>query len=172
MEGGKVKLVLLSDAGRAEEYFIIPTKSKRDLLIPAAEKGARKVWDGTKAVDLCRRPGITGIFAEVLGRAEGGRRHRPQRLSGRAPPRRRRPSPRWREATLPKRAPVLSRPPRGRRSRRPGRRTRLVGRRSTGRLAAVDRRARRLGRPWFQRVRIPSRLSARQCGRLPRGVVV
>ncbi|TLZ72029.1 MAG: hypothetical protein E6K06_05245 [Methanobacteriota archaeon] len=52
MEGGKVKLVLLSDAGRAEEYFIIPTKSKRDLLIPAAEKGARKVWDGTKAVDL------------------------------------------------------------------------------------------------------------------------
>jgi hypothetical protein len=52
MEGGKVKLVLLSEAGRTEEYFIIPTKSKRDLLIPAAEKGARKVWDGTKAVDL------------------------------------------------------------------------------------------------------------------------
>ena len=52
MEGGKVKLVLLSDADRTEEYFIIPTKSKRDLLIPAAEKGARKVWDGTKAVDL------------------------------------------------------------------------------------------------------------------------
>jgi hypothetical protein len=52
MEGGKVKLVLLSEAGRAEEYFIIPTKSKRDLLIPAAEKGDRKVWDGSKAVDL------------------------------------------------------------------------------------------------------------------------
>src|SRR5207245_7260063 len=47
MEGGKVKLVLLSDAGRVEEYFIIPTKSKRDLLIPAPENGARKVWDGT-----------------------------------------------------------------------------------------------------------------------------
>jgi len=52
MEGGKVKLVLLSDSGYTEEYFIIPTKSKRDLLIPAAEKGARKVWDGKKAIDL------------------------------------------------------------------------------------------------------------------------
>ena len=52
MEGGKVKLVLLSDAGRTEEYFIIPTKSKRDLLIPASEKGARRIWDGTRAVDL------------------------------------------------------------------------------------------------------------------------
>lgn len=52
MEGGKVKLVLISDAGRTEEYFIIPTKSKRDLLIPAVEKGVRKVWDGRGAVDL------------------------------------------------------------------------------------------------------------------------
>src|SRR5467141_4238559 len=52
LEGGKVKLVLLSDAGRTEEYFIIPMKSKRDLLIPASEKGARKIWDGTRAVDL------------------------------------------------------------------------------------------------------------------------
>lgn len=52
MEGGKTKLVLISDSGRPEEYFIIPTKSKRSLLIPAAEKGARKVWDGTRAVDL------------------------------------------------------------------------------------------------------------------------
>jgi len=52
MEGGKVKLVLLSDAGRTEEYFIIPTRSKRDLFIPASEKGARKIWDGTRAVDL------------------------------------------------------------------------------------------------------------------------
>ena len=52
MEGGKVKLVLRSEAGRTEEYFIIPTKSKRDLLIPATEKGARKVWDGSRAVDL------------------------------------------------------------------------------------------------------------------------
>ncbi len=51
-EGGKVKLVLLSESGKTEEFFIIPTASKRDLLIPASDKGARKVWDGTKAVDL------------------------------------------------------------------------------------------------------------------------
>ncbi len=52
MEGGKVKLVLFSESGATEEFFIIPTKSHRDLLIPAAEKGARKIWDGTQAVDL------------------------------------------------------------------------------------------------------------------------
>jgi hypothetical protein len=52
MEGGKVKLVLLSDTGETEEFFVIPTKSHRDLLIPAAEKGPRKVWDGKQAVDL------------------------------------------------------------------------------------------------------------------------
>lgn len=52
MEGGKVKLVLISEKAEAEEYFIIPTKSKRDLLIPAPEKGARKIWDGARAVDL------------------------------------------------------------------------------------------------------------------------
>ena len=52
MEGGKVKLVLLSEDGKAEEFFVIPTKSHRDLLIPAAEKGARKVWDGKQPVDL------------------------------------------------------------------------------------------------------------------------
>ncbi len=52
MEGGKVKLVLISEAGEAQEFFIIPTKSKRDLLIPAAEKGARRIWDGKQAVEL------------------------------------------------------------------------------------------------------------------------
>ena len=52
MEGGKVKLVLIAESGKAEEFFVIPTKSKRDLLIPAAEKGERKIWDGTRAVDL------------------------------------------------------------------------------------------------------------------------
>ena len=52
MEGGKVKLVLLADDGKIEEFFIIPTKSHRDLLIPAAEKGARRIWDGKQAVDL------------------------------------------------------------------------------------------------------------------------
>ncbi len=52
LEGGKVKLVLFSEGGKTEEFFIIPTKSKRDLLVPAADKGARKIWDGTRAVDL------------------------------------------------------------------------------------------------------------------------
>lgn len=52
MEGGKVKLVLIPESGKPEEYFILPTKSKRDLLIPAADKGSRKVWDGTRAVEL------------------------------------------------------------------------------------------------------------------------
>ena len=52
MEGGKVKLVLIAESGKTEEFFVIPTRSKRDLLIPAPEKGARRVWDGTRAVDL------------------------------------------------------------------------------------------------------------------------
>ena len=52
MEGGKVKLVLITEDGKPQEFFIIPTKSKRDLLIPAPEKGPRKVWDGSRAVDL------------------------------------------------------------------------------------------------------------------------
>jgi hypothetical protein len=52
MEGGKVKLVFLSDSGHVEEYFIIPTKSKRGLLIPTAEKGDRMIWDGSRAVKL------------------------------------------------------------------------------------------------------------------------
>ncbi len=52
LEGGKVKIVLSSEGGRTEEFFIIPTKSKRGLLVSAADKGARKIWDGTRAVDL------------------------------------------------------------------------------------------------------------------------
>ena len=52
MERGKVKLILLSQSGKTEEFFVIPTKSRRDLLIPAPEKGPRKVWDGTQAVDV------------------------------------------------------------------------------------------------------------------------
>ena len=52
MEGGKVKLVLMAESGAAEEFFVISTKSGRNLLLPAAEKGARKVWDGQRAVDL------------------------------------------------------------------------------------------------------------------------
>lgn len=52
MEGGKVKLVLIPEGGEPQEFFIIPTRSKRDLLIPAPEKGARKIWNGRQAVDL------------------------------------------------------------------------------------------------------------------------
>jgi hypothetical protein len=52
MEGGKVKLVLLAESGKTEEFFIIPTKSGRDLLIHGVEKGARKIWDGTQSVDV------------------------------------------------------------------------------------------------------------------------
>ena len=52
MEGGKVKLVLLAESGKIEEFFVIPTKSGRDLLIHAVEKGARKIWDGTQPVDV------------------------------------------------------------------------------------------------------------------------
>jgi hypothetical protein len=51
-EGGKVKLVLIAEDGQIEEYFIIRTKSKQDLLIRAGEKGARRLWDGSQAVDL------------------------------------------------------------------------------------------------------------------------
>ena len=52
MEGGKVKLVLIPESGEPQEFFIIATRSNRNLMIPAAEKGARKVWDGAAAVDL------------------------------------------------------------------------------------------------------------------------
>ena len=45
-------VVEFAETGAPEEYFIIPTKSWRDLLIPPSEKGARKVWDGTRSVGL------------------------------------------------------------------------------------------------------------------------
>jgi len=51
-EGGKVKLVLASDGGKQEEFFIIPTKGGRSLLIKAETKGERKLWDGEKVVRL------------------------------------------------------------------------------------------------------------------------
>jgi hypothetical protein len=44
--------VLIAEDGQIEEYFIIRTKSKQDLLIRAGEKGARRLWDGSQAVDL------------------------------------------------------------------------------------------------------------------------
>jgi len=52
MEGGKVKLVLIPESGEPQEFFIIPTNPRRDLLIPAPEKGARRIWDGRQTVDL------------------------------------------------------------------------------------------------------------------------
>ena len=49
----KIKLVLIAEDS-AEEFFIIPMKDKRKLMIPMDAKGARKVWDPNKnkAVEL------------------------------------------------------------------------------------------------------------------------
>ena len=49
----EIKLFLKTHSG-SEQYFIIPMKDKRNLLIPVESKGARKLWDGGKnqAVDL------------------------------------------------------------------------------------------------------------------------
>ena len=49
---GVTMAVEFAETGATEEDFIIPMKSKRDLLISSSEKGARKLWDGTRAVDL------------------------------------------------------------------------------------------------------------------------
>ncbi|HEU13224.1 MAG: hypothetical protein ACP5G5_06300 [Thermoplasmata archaeon] len=52
-EEKKKRLVLRFGDGHTEEYFIIPTSDgKRNLLINAAEKEGRKIWDGKRAVDL------------------------------------------------------------------------------------------------------------------------
>ncbi len=51
----KVKLVLLTEDGKQEEYFIIPLKQEgRFLLLKAEVKGNRKMWDEKKkkAVEL------------------------------------------------------------------------------------------------------------------------
>ncbi len=46
----KVKLVLLSENGKQEEYFVIPLKQEgRFLLLRAETKPARKLWDREKA---------------------------------------------------------------------------------------------------------------------------
>ena len=49
----KIKIVLRTQDG-ADEYFIIPMKDRRNLLIPVEPKGSRKLWDGAQnsAVDL------------------------------------------------------------------------------------------------------------------------
>jgi hypothetical protein len=47
----KAKLVLLGD-DKTEEYFIIPMKDGRALMLNAEIKGERMLWDGKKAVGL------------------------------------------------------------------------------------------------------------------------
>ena len=49
----KIKIVLKTQ-DRVDEYFIIPMKDRRNLLIPIEPKGARKLWDGAQnsAVNL------------------------------------------------------------------------------------------------------------------------
>ena len=51
-DSGKIKLVLMPEGGVTQEFFIIPTKGGRSLLINAESKGERMVWDGEKAVGL------------------------------------------------------------------------------------------------------------------------
>jgi len=48
----KVKLVLKSENGAIEEYFVIPVRGERSLMLRAEERGDRKIWDGERAVDL------------------------------------------------------------------------------------------------------------------------
>lgn len=48
----KDKLVLISEGNGEEEYFVIPIKGGRFLMLPTEAKGERKIWDGQKAVDL------------------------------------------------------------------------------------------------------------------------
>jgi hypothetical protein len=49
----KIKIVLKTEKG-TDEYFIIPMKDKRNLMLPVESKGPRKLWDGNRnqAVDL------------------------------------------------------------------------------------------------------------------------
>ncbi|MDY6985406.1 MAG: hypothetical protein SVE93_03250 [Candidatus Thermoplasmatota archaeon] len=51
-ERGESKIKLVLKGKTVEEYFIIPVKGGRSLMLKAEEKGARKIWDGEKAVDL------------------------------------------------------------------------------------------------------------------------
>ena len=51
-DGGKTKLVLMPESGGILEFFLIPTKGGRFLLIKAERKGDRMVWDGDRAVGL------------------------------------------------------------------------------------------------------------------------
>lgn len=46
----KLKLVLIGN--REEEFFVIPMRDGRMLMLPSESRGERKLWDGEKAVDL------------------------------------------------------------------------------------------------------------------------
>lgn len=48
----KIKIVLIGDEEKMEEYFIVPLKDDRKLMVPTESKGKRKLWDGEKAVEL------------------------------------------------------------------------------------------------------------------------
>lgn len=47
----KHKLLLIT-GDRMEEFFIVPLKDGRYLMIPTETKGERMVWDGEKAVGI------------------------------------------------------------------------------------------------------------------------
>ncbi len=47
----KVRLVLFKGK-KTEEYFIIPLKGGRSLLIPAESKKGRSVWNGKKSIRI------------------------------------------------------------------------------------------------------------------------
>jgi capsule polysaccharide export protein KpsC/LpsZ len=47
----KHKLVLITEE-KMEEFFIIPLKDGRFLMIPTESKGERMVWDGEKALSI------------------------------------------------------------------------------------------------------------------------
>jgi len=51
-KSGKIKLVLFGK--KEEEFFIIPVKDGRNLMLPVEFKGKRSIWDESKgeAVDL------------------------------------------------------------------------------------------------------------------------
>ncbi|MCD6507716.1 hypothetical protein J7M22_13995 [Candidatus Poribacteria bacterium] len=47
----KYKLLLITD-DRMEEFFIVPLKDGRYLMIPTEAKGERMIWDGERAVGI------------------------------------------------------------------------------------------------------------------------
>lgn len=48
----KVKIVLLNEAGKPEEFFVFPIKGGKFLLVPQEYKGRRAVWDGERAITI------------------------------------------------------------------------------------------------------------------------